>query len=76
MRYIGRRLLHGLLLLVGVSLLSFLFADLAPGDYFSGLRADPRVSAAAVAALRGCLNIPGTSPSLFPLFYHWEKAQP
>ena len=52
MRYIGRRLLHGLLLLVGVSLLSFLFADLAPGDYFSGLRADPRVSAAAVAALR------------------------
>ena len=52
MRYIGRRLLHGLLLLVGVSLLSFLFADLAPGDYFSELRADPRVSAAAVAALR------------------------
>jgi peptide/nickel transport system permease protein len=52
MRYIGRRLLHGLLLLVGVSLLSFVFADLAPGDYFSDLRADPRVSAETVAALR------------------------
>lgn len=52
MRYIGRRLLHGLLLLVGVSLLSFVFADLAPGDYFSQLRTDPRVSAQTVAALR------------------------
>jgi peptide/nickel transport system permease protein len=52
MRYIGRRLLHGWLLLVGVSVLSFVFAELAPGDYFSELRADPRVSAEAVAALR------------------------
>jgi peptide/nickel transport system permease protein len=52
MRYIGRRLLHGVLLLVGVSVLSFVFAELAPGDYFSELRADPRVSAEAVAALR------------------------
>jgi peptide/nickel transport system permease protein len=52
MRYIGRRLLHGLLLLVGVSVLSFVFAELAPGDYFSGLRTDPRVSAETVAALR------------------------
>jgi peptide/nickel transport system permease protein len=52
MRYIARRLLHGLLLLVGVSLLSFLLADLAPGDYFSALRTDPRVSAETVAALR------------------------
>jgi peptide/nickel transport system permease protein len=40
------------LLLVGVSLLSFVFAELAPGDYFSELRTDPRVSAEAVAALR------------------------
>jgi peptide/nickel transport system permease protein len=52
MRYIGRRLLHGLLLLVGVSVLSFVFAEMAPGDYFSELRTDPRVSAEAVAALR------------------------
>ena len=52
MKYIGRRLLHGLLLLLGVSLLSFVFADLAPGDYFSQLRTDPRVSAETVAALR------------------------
>ena len=52
MRYIGRRLLHGLLLLVGVSVLSFVFAELAPGDYFSELRNDPRVSPETLAALR------------------------
>jgi peptide/nickel transport system permease protein len=52
MRYIGRRLLHGLFLLAGVSLLSFVFAELAPGDYFSELRTDPRVSAQTVAGLR------------------------
>ena len=52
MRYIARRLLHGLLLLVGVSVLSFVFAELAPGDYFSELRNDPRVSPETVAALR------------------------
>jgi peptide/nickel transport system permease protein len=45
-------LLHGLLLLVAVSVLSFVFANLAPGDYFSALRTDPRVSAETVAALR------------------------
>jgi peptide/nickel transport system permease protein len=52
MRYIARRLLHGLLLLVGVSMLSFAFAELAPGDYFSELRNDPRVLPETVAALR------------------------
>ena len=52
MRYIARRLLHGLLLLAGVSVLSFAFADLAPGDYFSELRNDPRVLPETVAALR------------------------
>jgi peptide/nickel transport system permease protein len=52
MRYLGRRLADSLLLLVAVSLLSFAFAQLAPGDYFSELRTDPRVSAETVASLR------------------------
>jgi peptide/nickel transport system permease protein len=52
MKYAARRLLHGLFLLAGVSLLSFLFADLAPGDFFSEMRLDPRVSAATIEALR------------------------
>ncbi|MBZ5585053.1 MAG: ABC transporter permease [Acidobacteriia bacterium] len=52
MKYLARRTFHGLALLLGVSVLSFLFAQLAPGDYFSELRLDPRVSAATVDGLR------------------------
>jgi len=52
MRYVGRRLLHGLFVLVGVSMLSFVFSQLAPGDYYSELRMDPRISAQTVEALR------------------------
>ena len=52
MKYAGRRLANSLFLLVAVSLLSFAFAQLAPGDYFSELRNDPRVSPETVAALR------------------------
>jgi peptide/nickel transport system permease protein len=52
MRYAARRLLHSVLLLAAVSVLSFLFADLAPGDFFSELRLDPRISAATLDAMR------------------------
>ena len=53
MKYAAQRVLHAVFLLLGVSLLSFLFADLAPGDFFSELRLDnPGVSAETIAALR------------------------
>ena len=52
MKYAARRLLHSLFLLAGVSLLSFLFADLAPGDFFSEMRLDPGVTSGTIAALR------------------------
>jgi peptide/nickel transport system permease protein len=52
MKYAAQRLLHAVFLLLGVSILSFVFADLAPGDFFSELRLDPRVSADTVAGLR------------------------
>jgi peptide/nickel transport system permease protein len=52
MKYAARRLLHSLFLLAGVSLLSFLFADLAPGDFFSEMRLQPGVTARTVDALR------------------------
>ena len=44
MKYAAARVLHGIVLLIGVSLLSFAFAQLAPGDYFSEMRIDPSVS--------------------------------
>jgi peptide/nickel transport system permease protein len=52
MRYFARRLAHSLILLAGVSILTFLFAELAPGDFYTDLHADPRVSQQTVENLR------------------------
>jgi len=52
MRYIGRRLIHATLLLLGVSFFSFALLQWAPGDFFDDLRLDPRVSAQTVEGLR------------------------
>ena len=51
-RWIARRLGHGLLLLFGVSVLTFGFTEIAPGDYFDQMRLDPRISEETVDALR------------------------
>ena len=52
MKYAGQRLLHSLVLLAGVSVLSFLFADLAPGDFFTEMRLDPLVPTGTAEAMR------------------------
>jgi peptide/nickel transport system permease protein len=52
MKYAARRVLHSLLLVLAVSVLSFLFADLAPGDFFSEMRLERGVTEQTVAALR------------------------
>lgn len=51
-KYIARRTLHALVLLFGISVLSFLLLDLAPGDYFAESRLNPQISADTVAGLR------------------------
>jgi peptide/nickel transport system permease protein len=52
MRYFLRRLLQAVFLLIGVSLLTFLFSALAPGNYFDEMRLNPQISPETVAALR------------------------
>src|SRR5262249_43844024 len=52
MRFLARRFAHALLVLAGVSILSFVFTAAAPGEPFSDLALDPRVSASTAAALR------------------------
>jgi peptide/nickel transport system permease protein len=52
MRFALRRILHAIVLLFGVSLLSLAFAQLAPGDYFSEMRIDPRIPPEIVEAMR------------------------
>jgi ABC-type dipeptide/oligopeptide/nickel transport system permease component len=50
--YLRRRLLRAILLLFGVSVLSFCFFQVVPGDYFDELRLDPFVSRQTVEVLR------------------------
>jgi peptide/nickel transport system permease protein len=52
MRFFLRRLRHSFFLLVGVSILAFLFTSLAPGNYFDEMRLNPQISPETVAALR------------------------
>ena len=52
MRYVVRRILHAMPLLLGASVLCFLFSDLAPGNFFDEMKLNPQISAGTVTALR------------------------
>ena len=52
MRFFLRRLRHAFFLVVGVSMLAFLFTTLAPGNYFDEMRLNPRIAPETLAALR------------------------
>lgn len=52
MGYILRRLGQAALLLLGASVLTFLFSALAPGNYFDEMRLNPQISPETVASLR------------------------
>ena len=52
MRYFLRRLGHAFFLLIGVSILAFLFTTLAPGNYFDEMRQNPQIAPETVKALR------------------------
>lgn len=71
MQYLCRRLGHGLLVLIGVSALSFTLAEAAPGTYFDELKLDPRVSPATVAAMRDRY---GLDQSLPEKYLHWLQS--
>jgi peptide/nickel transport system permease protein len=52
MKYLERRLIHSVLLLITVSVFCFLFTDLAPGSFLDEMRLNPQISAETVSALR------------------------
>ncbi len=61
-RVLAQRLLHGLFLLIGVSILTFLFTELAPGDFFDDLQLDPEVSADTADELRARFGLDDPLP--------------
>jgi peptide/nickel transport system permease protein len=52
MPYLLRRFVQAVFLLAGVSLLTFLFSTLAPGNYLDEMRLNPQISSTTIAALR------------------------
>jgi len=71
MRYIERRFLHSVLLLIGVSLLCFLFTDLAPGSYFDEMKLNPQISTDTIAALKTQYGLDRSLPVRYSL---WLKS--
>jgi peptide/nickel transport system permease protein len=71
MRFLTRRLAHGFLVLVGVSVLSFTFVALAPGEFLNEMKLDPRISPEMVAALRARY---GLDQSLPIKYVHWVQS--
>jgi peptide/nickel transport system permease protein len=62
MKFLTRRLIHGLVLLAAVSVISFLLAQMAGGDFYSELRNDPRISDATIARLRARAGLDRSLP--------------
>jgi peptide/nickel transport system permease protein len=65
MRYFLRRLGHAFFLLVGVSVLAFLFSTLAPGNYFDEMRLNPQIAPETVAALRAQYGLDRPLPARY-----------
>ena len=51
-QFLLRRAAHAALLLLAVSLLAFLLAEMAPGNFFSEMQMNPQISPEAIASLR------------------------
>ena len=64
-RVLAQRLLHGILLLVGVSVLTFVFTELAPGDFFDDLALDPAVSPEVADQLRARFGLDDPLPQRY-----------
>jgi peptide/nickel transport system permease protein len=62
MKYLRRRLAHGILLLIGASVLCFLFTALAPGSFFDEIKLNPQISPETVAALRSHYGLDQPTP--------------
>jgi peptide/nickel transport system permease protein len=71
MKYFGHRILQSLFLLFGVSLLSFAFIELAPGNFFDEMRLNPQISSETVSNLRRQY---GMEQSLPIRYFRWLKS--
>lgn len=72
MRFLTRRLIHSAFLLLGVSILSFVFVQLAPGSFWDEMRLNPQISQQTIAQLRQQYGMDRPLPVRY--FYWLESA--
>src|SRR5277367_3894226 len=70
-RFIFKRLLHMIPLLIGVSLLTFLLMSLAPGDYFTALQQNPQISPDTIAKLKAQFHL---DKPWYVQYFYWLKS--
>jgi peptide/nickel transport system permease protein len=71
MKYVERRMLHAFVLVIGSSVLCFLFANLAPGSFFDDMKLNPQISADTLAGLRAQYGMDRPMPIKYAL---WMKS--
>lgn len=71
MNYLGRRFIRAALLLIGVSVLCFLFTEMAPGSFFDEMRLNPQISPETISALRSRY---GVDQPLVIRYGRWVKS--
>ena len=71
MRYIGRRIIHAVFLLLAVSFFSFLLLQLAPGDFFDAMRLNPQISQQTIQSIRSEYGLDKPLPIRYE---HWLRS--
>ena len=71
MKYLGRRAIRAVLLLFGVSVLCFVFTEMAPGSFFDEMRLNPQISPETIASLRSRY---GLDQPLAVRYGYWVRA--
>jgi len=71
MSYLGRRLIRAAFLLVGVSILCFLFTEMAPSSFFDEMRLNPQISPETISSLRSRY---GLDQSLVVRYGRWLRS--
>lgn len=57
MRFVARRFVHAVVLLIVISFCSFVLIQFAPGDFFDAMRVNPRISAQTIDGLRSASGV-------------------
>ena len=70
-RYLARRVAHGLLMLFGVSVLMFLLFQTAPGDFLSEIKVSTQISPETIATLRAQYGLDQPLPVRY---WQWLKS--